>query len=895
MAFRVILFCVLLLSYTPLGHAQDRVKQLLFDDCDAAQAEFSKLDSDQQRALSDFLARVVGLNTQSPSAPEAFAMIPGSQRPGDSSLLTSPKGADLIPGSLWQNMDAKRELRGKRCALDLFQIAGASSLDAIPALVQTYSEQPLSDEIAVGVEETVALIAERAHKQGLNPSQQQVELILPHLVSPRPLVAQNVVQEYLVLVAPHLIRFMADRPQSDASPLSAYLRTVDPDGARSMRTFLDLVPTLSKPQIETLAATLPLPAKEVLGQFVPDLVRLAATSSYIGTFSTMLGASCLKLGSLRLDNSTEAQLVQIAEIVSPGAIEEPAARCLVASSPALARRLPSLLGPTRSSSQQAVAVMLLDNAHKFLSAEQRLQVYTRLKEIAVSSTGDLATASMQALALFPESRTDSFSVAYQTLKRAFEVKDTVVKESLVRSSFNLLSALKLGKESTRFAPFIIRALQNNIARDSAITLSTQAPQIESELVGLLSAPHNHTVQGAALEALAARSSISKKAIQPILNLLRDQDFQPRAEEILTRIGSAATPVIRRMLPRASDEVQTSLLSTLVLLGSATKTEVSELTTALASTNCSLLAQRSRVLCQLDAVHRSSTGDPNALRATLNRCLPSFTAETFNSLLACMPQTVVGAAEGTSTFFADSANADSAQQLLEILFAPSTAPLDRDGLMTAFLAKSSPIVQEKLLAHVHGGGVISPSARAAIRDAANAAEKDSPLYFSALRALAATADTEFDWHGFLKKAIETVGHGEHSAEVRAIIALLPTEVVLADVVPALEQDNPDRLVGACMIGASLGSRAIPIVSKIWHLREKRSPAVRYAAILALLEINPLTPDISDYVRRILVNRYFPLATTLPITWNQTAAVVELNRSTFGTLRTVRLEQLLSTRR
>ncbi|MEY4701586.1 MAG: hypothetical protein RL326_1773, partial [Pseudomonadota bacterium] len=58
------------------------------------------------------------------------------------------------------------------------------------------------------------------------------------------------------------------------------------------------------------------------------------------------------------------------------------------------------------------------------------------------------------------------------------------------------------------------------------------------------------------------------------------------------------------------------------------------------------------------------------------------------------------------------------------------------------------------------------------------------------------------------------------------------------------------------------------------------------------INPLTPDISDYVERVLVNRYYGLAQELPISWPQTVAVVDLDKSRFGTLRTIRLEQLLA---
>jgi hypothetical protein len=117
-------------------------------------------------------------------------------------------------------------------------------------------------------------------------------------------------------------------------------------------------------------------------------------------------------------------------------------------------------------------------------------------------------------------------------------------------------------------------------------------------------------------------------------------------------------------------------------------------------------------------------------------------------------------------------------------------------------------------------------------------------------------------------------------------------VLAEVLPALESDNSDQLVGASLVGGALGTKAIPLVSRLWHLRTMRPPAIRYTAALALLEINPLTPDMHDTLRRILVNRFFDTAVTMPIPWTNTVAVNDLKRGSFGTLRQDRLEKLLS---
>jgi hypothetical protein len=73
---------------------------------------------------------------------------------------------------------------------------------------------------------------------------------------------------------------------------------------------------------------------------------------------------------------------------------------------------------------------------------------------------------------------------------------------------------------------------------------------------------------------------------------------------------------------------------------------------------------------------------------------------------------------------------------------------------------------------------------------------------------------------------------------------------------------------------------------------RSPGVRYTSSLALLQINPLTPDLHESVRRTLVNRFFETATAMTIRWSSTVALNDLASGTFGTLRKEHLQQLLA---
>lgn len=258
MALRVIsiiLSVPILLSAT-IGQAQeDSIQSSLFDTCEEARQKFSSLPPEERTQLVDYLTRVVGLNTQAPAAPDVFAVLPGG------------KGIEPNPPALWQNMDAKRELRGKRCALELLTLAGSLAFDALPQLVTLYSEQPLSDEIAVGIEETAATIAEQAHRNGQVPSDAVLDQVIPFLKSDRSLVAQNLLHEYLSLSLPRILTYMSNLSEEEAKRLRVFLKDADPDGGRAMRAFVELVPKLTSENANRLATYLPFPNKDATAPF----------------------------------------------------------------------------------------------------------------------------------------------------------------------------------------------------------------------------------------------------------------------------------------------------------------------------------------------------------------------------------------------------------------------------------------------------------------------------------------------------------------------------------------------------------------------------------------------------------------------------------------------------
>ena len=67
-------------------------------------------------------------------------------------------------------------------------------------------------------------------------------------------------------------------------------------------------------------------------------------------------------------------------------------------------------------------------------------------------------------------------------------------------------------------------------------------------------------------------------------------------------------------------------------------------------------------------------------------------------------------------------------------------------------------------------------------------------------------------------------------------------------------------------------------------------MRYVAVLALLAINPLSPDLQDAVQNILSNRMYEMALVMPVPWSKTLAFIELDQTNFGSLRKARMAAL-----
>ncbi len=895
MALRIITIIVLLLLAEAQAFSQDTIKSSIFEDCERAQSEFDHLAVEQRSRLLDFLTRVIALNTQSPSAPEVYAVVPGTQISGDSKGLTAPHGADLVPGTLWQSMDSKRELRAKKCALGLLERAGAISLEILPSLISTYSEQPLSDEIAVGLEETTASIAEVAHVSGNTLKPEQIEAIVPYLLKQRPLVARNTLHEFKEQSLPFIVSLVAKSSSPVEPEMREYLQSIDPDGSKTLRTVLSILPDLSPEQINQITNSIALPTSNTLPPFINELIELSANPSYSAAFLKFLGSACVSLGGVDIDQIQQQRIADIPKIFEPESLPSEQAECLIQSSIPLAKMATGMLTNT-DESKLIYAIGLSSRGLTGAPAEIRNEAYNKLRQLALHAESTGSTEALRALAAFPEHKTETISLALQLLKTEGKNTNSAQVRSRTESIFDLLIKLNIIKETARFSDYILKALQSSGGSAGAQELAKHATSLDPRLISLALRTPPSPSSLVALNVITARHDIPQTSLLSLIELLKYPDALPAAERGVLTFGKKAVAAIRKTQSRLPQgPARFAALGALVQTGAATKAEAYTLTRGISTLgDCSFISSRGSLICGIHEYAKDDRDLNEILLDITHRCIGEFKIETIQSITQCNPDLVRDSAVELGSALKSHLDAeDRFKPALDLALNDTLdTPLRGDKLRAQLFLNGSQAMQTLILKSLSASSAIAPEMHTALIEFSAKQPNRAELSALLLRALALTGDNQYPWHTFAKEAIEAASKGVLDRDTASVIAVMPVDAVLSEVIPALESENSDRLVGAALVGGALGAKAIPLVSRLWHLRTMRSPVIRYTASLALMEINPLTPDMHDTVKRLLVNRFFESARNIPIRWSETVAINDLNRSSFGTLRQDRLENLLT---
>lgn len=878
----VALFCVSAVSV----NAQEGVKEAIFEDCDAARKSFLTLSSQEQEQTFDFLSRIVALNTQTPASPDVFAVMPG--QPAGPHLGPS-LGRDAAPGHMWQATDAKRELRAKRCALEIFLAAGPAALPALPELIKIYSEQNLSDEVAVALEETAANVAEAAHRAGLLPTESDIDHIVPYLLSEHPLLAQNFLGEFPTIATPRVVKALASVPDESCAAMTTVLQQLDPDGSRGLRAFLEMARSEPNDNVLTLSKRILLPSSpDGLRPYVVDIARLAAEPPFTRATTPLLSRTCIALNDLAIEPSTAADIAQRIDIHTDDILSPSERECLIRALPVLAVR--TALEVT--STEEAVVLRtlpLLKSAAPHLVGENRTTVFNRLRDLVLANTPVVSPQAVDAMAFFPDKRSEILTTLLSVLKTPPVKGDaTSSLTSLFAAAMKTANIVGLGKEAPRFTPIIVSAVTTGFAFDEARSLAKGHPSLETDLLKILPRSSADTVSRA-LVVLGDRQSLTSRSIPPLVEVLRSGAHNTEVFTALSKVGTSASGPIRKVLSKGPSPKKITGLSLLVLFQTASKQETSELLSLLASAECSQLPTDPAILTLLENRKDVDRASLATLFGTVGACLPTLSDDLTPRLIEIIPALVpMSCGAATERLGSPQLSQTVATTLAEKFATSSACP----AFLEKIVLQGSSQLRAVTLKYLTAAASVDEQVLGAVKDTLNATDSTSDLYFAYATVLAKHAPYSYEWKHLLRDAINSAGKNQPIDQALQVIRFLPPSIVLEEVTPALSSDSPERIVGGCHVGAALGAQAVPIVSKLWNLREKRHPSIRYATSLALLEINPLTPELQDALRQILVNRYFAWALQKPIRWQQTVALVELPKAEFGTLRTVHLERLLT---
>ncbi len=858
---------------------ENSVKSALFEDCENAHDAFAILPPESRANLVDYLTRVVALSTQAPAAPEAFAVLPGG------------KGIEPNPQALWQTTDAKRELRGKRCALELLTLAGPLAFKAVPQLAILYSEQALSDEIAVGIEETVATIAEQAHRNGQVPTEEVMDKLLMSLTSERPLVTQNFLHEYLSLSLPRVLTYLSKLSKDDAAKVVSFLRDADPDGSRSMRVFVELTPKLTGDNANRLASYLPFPTKEATGPLVNDFAKLAAEPTNGSNITALLGKGCVLLGGIHMDPGLSATLRRNPALLRNLNVPESEQRCLVSSIPSLANTLLPLLTSSQENEQRR-ALSLLPSAMPLIDTERKNALFLKIKDLAIQPTSPIRPEALGALALFTDRRSETHTIFLSVLKASLAQKRGGALDAVINATCESAASLNTPREINRYKAVVVEAIKRGITLPGVMELATKIDSIEAPIVALVT-PTNVAASLGILNGLQSRKTLSKSALVSIAEALRYPTLSVAAEALLIKQGPSLVPLLRKTLLKSSTKQRLGILALLEVFDAASKAEKTELLNALVSTeSCDPLHSRPEAVQSLLKDSGTDRSLFELFTAKVVSCLCSFEHSASSALVRSSAATLFAQPASVQSVLSNRRECEYLQSDLVAVTEDTSVPESlRAHLITKLLELGDRNTIQQTLASLSPQHPLADQALPAVRALAGSIRNDQGLAYIAVLALARLGDTQFEWSRFVLEVIDLPESSPNWQTALEVIKILPPDVVIAEITPALDYDKPNHVAGACRVGATLGALAIPIVSRVWNLREERSPEIKYAAILALLEINPLTPDLHQGLRAILVNRYYAAASSKPIKWPQTVAVVDLDKSTFGTLRTVHLERLL----
>ena len=882
---RVLVIAAALALLLPMSaKAEESFARALFRDCRDARETLSSLKPDVRREQYPLLVKVLGLNTQAPAVPEAFAVLPdNSHQP------------EFGPPALWQSVDARRELEAKRCAIDLLNEAGGDAAAVLPELVDLYSSQGFSDEIGVALEELAADIAEKADREGFRPAQSAFESFLLAVSHKYPLVAEAVLTEFYKQSAPRVLLTMATASEDVSKRLARVVKEGDPTGLISSESLAENRELFPPGALQGLLERLPGPSESADTSMIARLVPVAGDPEV----ALLLGRFCRAAWQLDFTVEEERSLDAQPNLLDNGFIPVPEQECMTRSSVALARRVPILL----ASPDAAVvdhALTLLPAAYPKLSAEERKGSFDEIGKHLAAPTSAVTAHALASINLFTGRKAETTKFLLEALSRVRSEARSPHTDSLIAALTDTALALGRSEATEKVDDLMFAHLLAGRRVDDAV--SWLAPwlskRVETRFFKLLRLVDLRTAE-TMVSSLLARANVDPGVLKELIDATERPDLAPIIEREIAVRAYTLGPDTWNILAKATSKPSLSKLILLralpapVVKGKVVKAQKApkpeSVPQALATAPCSQLSARGALVAEL---LQGPAVEQGLVDRTIG-CLRDSSIKMATKLGDAAVTERVLASEPMAEFLTSpAAHPEIVESILDAAVrAQISGPL-ASRLMLLLLENSDTDVRRRVVSSVFVSAASDPAVAAEILRQYQEISADDRVEAWHLIALARVGAPDVEWDKALKRCAVGLAQGERSRFCDRLIEALPESILTNELATFLDDGGQEGRVGAIRLVGLAANKTRELLPRLEQFVSGTDPELRYSAVVAILKIDPVAPGLSEWVRRLLVNRFFDLAKRGEIAWSSTSAVASLDRRTFGILRTSRLSAVMS---
>lgn len=887
MAIRVVLYLHLIMLCMSTAHAELSFSQLIFEDCGKALEYISAASSVERKKFAEHLTNILSINLSPPSAPEAFAtnqqlsLIPEPQ-------LFNGNSSEQWVGLQWKNMDAQRELKAKHCALTALEATGADAFHQLLPLAKIYQANALSNELSVRVEEVAFRIAEASHLLGVIASDELISDMLALTASGTTLVVQNFLEEYQNESTPIVLRNFSKLAHQNNQSAVNLLQNLDRNEPMLPR-FLALLPDLDQESIASLSPLFSVHSTHNNTLSLSETIKTIEKSQQNETLLHLIGRVCLQSPEASLSMDSSAILTKLVNLWEPQRLQPDQVRCLLRRSTPLTRTLLDILERKPHGDQARYIITLLSSPDAFSNRELSDQAYYTLQRRALDITSPNAVYALGAMSSFERFSTENANTSLNVLRKYNSLKvDSESKRSLQEASLRLLQQSGKGPSNPIFTPTILDQLRNETLSEPSINLLASLPSLPNRVWWMAGSSLRTASARNALRVIAKRKEPHLRLANNLIGLLDNPNESPYAAEILHALRNEITTSLKVSYPLENALGTDSLAVILSDTAEPDASQIKRATQVYQTVSCSFSQQRISIV-------RGASLSPDAdikhsAIKHIKRCFPSYNSDALVQLIQSNPTVIEILAESLN----DSAHTPQTAEWISALV--TGLPISADSVDTyapllAALLKTSPdSIKAELLRFLDGQESLPAVILETLHFLLEDMEFDSNSYrWQIVSLLAKHAPQSLN----LGAILEHAGHqirNENPAPIYHALRELPHKESLSIIHDKLKSSDRTTLVTASLIGSAFGSRALPIVSQLWNLRLHKDPTVRYVAVLALLAINPLSPDLQDAVQNILSNRVYEMALVMPVPWSKTLAFIELDQTNFGSLRKARMAAL-----